>query len=262
MASSYQENEDNKLLSNFHGLLKIFENLSNLGCSAIKIVNSYLHSKKISSSLIYTLSSNEQGIYKSKSQQFINSSKLFLISENKKYKTKTIIEKNKKKFENNNLKVSDKMEENIDKKEMTPENKVNLEHISVNNNENKKLNKINVININKTNSNILNTNYHREDEKEKYLNLSESYIKNKLNYKPPRANQLYTQKLVFNNENIFSNTNESLGNISNKTVTSPLLCHLMIQNEKMKNKIIPLSIAVRTKSKITMLIYYSKVDSC
>ena len=266
MDSSCQENANKinnvKIVSNFHIVINnIFDHLNKLGESTTITLNSSYHSNNFDINLKSILSTDELNIYKSKSQQFKHNSKLFLIREDKKSKNKIFIEKNGNNLENNNLIFSNKIKKNQGKKLIVKNKSQKNKFV---NNKNKASNKINVININKEinfgaiNNIISDTS----KEKKNCVKIKGGDIKNKLNDKPPSIYQFYKQKIEFNNINVFSNLNDTLGNINNKIISHPLLNHLMVQNDKSKNKIISVSITRRTKSKRVLFTYYVKKKFC
>ena len=109
-----------------------------------------------------------------------------------------------------------------------------------------------VIENKKNKDNIENKKVNKVDE------YSQVYKKNDFKDKPPKLPQLYFRDYLYENKNIFSNLNGSIGDINiNKNVKNSFYNHLMINKNDNKSNYLITSVNRRVCAKLFTYIYYS-----
>lgn len=219
--------------------------------------NSYNYSNDMNTNLLYLSFKNEWYMLKSESYQTIVNQKQLSINEYQKSKNKITIKKNDKIIKKNNSNFLDKYVKNEDEKQIDI-NKNNPENFFVNN-RNLICKQIDLINVNNEITFLkynVNTNSTIENNKQCKINMN--YIKNKLRRKPQKMSHYYEKKFEFKNNDIFSRINDTLGNITNKRIPNNFLSHLIIIENNKKRNVLSVSVTQRIKSKVILLIYYSK----
>ena len=211
--------------------------------------------------LLDLLIKNERCILKSKSNQAITNFKKLSYNEFLKTKNEIATGKNKKNSKSEDFKIFNKIVKNESNKQVYI--KKNDHEILFDNNSNNLIsNQINIINVNNEISLFKHNVNNDTIENNKNSKISEKYIKNKLRRKPPKASHYYEQKFKFTNQSIFSSINGTLGTIANKRINNNFFNHLMIIEKNKKRRVISVSVTQRIKSKVIILIYYSKFGNC
>ena len=180
--------------------------------------------------------------------------------ENKVEKIENNIEIKENKENKENKEIKEVKENNIEIKE-TKENKIEIKKEEIKNNVNNV--KISVINNNiclKANENCnINKNTQKNIKKniDKNDNYTQTYSRNDFGEKPPKVSTLFIHDYDYENKNIFSHLNETVGNIiESKKIPNIFYNHLLINKEK-NERYITTSLNKNNHGKLLTFLYYA-----